>query len=86
MNKPSKEAREFARGLIRRVIDGDGQYVADANYEMTGKVLVEYLAHAYEIGRESDGNKRVRGDLASKGRSRKAVPVQASDPREASAS
>jgi hypothetical protein len=86
MNKPSKEAREFARGMIRRVIDGEGKYVANANYEMAGDVLAEYLAHAYEIGKESGGgDKRVRGNLASKGRKGPAVFVQARDPREVAA-
>lgn len=94
MGKPSKAARDFAKDLIRRVIDAENKYVPDAQYEMSGKHLVEYLAHAYESGRESakeesGGRKeQVRRRVASQGCEDRAVFVRASVPcpRDAGAS
>ncbi len=50
IEKPGPEARAFAEELIIDKIDGEGKYIADAPYEMLGKQLKEYLAHAYATG------------------------------------
>ncbi len=49
-DKPGPEARAFAEELIVEKIDAEHEYVPDALYEMLGKQLKEYLAHAYATG------------------------------------
>jgi len=40
----------IAEELIKEKIDCEGKYVADAQYEMSGRKLKEYLAFSYSEG------------------------------------
>lgn len=46
--KTTKQAKDFARKVIIDKIDGEGKFVSDAIYEMTGKQLLEYLIYVYK--------------------------------------
>jgi hypothetical protein len=47
--KLGPEALVFAEELIEK-IDLEGKYIADAQYELEGKKLKQYLAFAYSEG------------------------------------
>lgn len=52
MKAERREALAFARTLIRNRIDQEGVYDPKADYVMPGRNLLQYLVHAYEVGRQ----------------------------------
>jgi len=76
---PSRKSRrmkaslEFAKRMIREKIDGEGKFVAGANYEMSGQQLREYLAFAFREGmnghsRRWTGEERGETDADKRGK------------------